>query len=339
MAVALMHTTDVWNDIPYEEAFQGDQNIKPTFNTQQDIYGYIKFLLEEGIGYLNAVDESPFRLDEGGDYLYDGDVEMWKKAAYAYLAKRALHLSKRNGNAAYEEAMGYLDMAIGNASEDFQFNYGDATKNSNPLYQFMRDRGDVRMGAFFVDMLQLRFDPRLPAFVEPILVNGEPVFVGSVPGSAADTASQPGPAIAAPTAPTYFATHQEMLFIKAECEFKTGASDAVVRETLYAALEASLDKYGVFSQEYVDAYKEQMANVGGDALYKELMTQKYIALCYQSEVYNDFRRTNNIVEIPVNPNGFENAIPRRFPYSTDEITYNPNVPSGVTIMDRVWWDE
>lgn len=339
MAVALLHTTDVWNDIPYDEAFQGDQNIRPTFNTQQEIYGTIKILLEEGIADLNATDESAFKLDEGGDYFYDGDVDMWKKAAYSYLAKRALHLSKRNGNAAYEEAMGYLNDAIADASEDFQFNYGDATKNSNPLYQFMRDREDVRMGAFFVEMLKLRFDPRLPAFVEPIMVGGEPMYVGSVPGSAADTASKPGPAIAAPDAPTYFATYMEMLFIMAECQHMTGAGDAAVRETLFMAMEESLNKYGVYSQEYVDEYMAQMAEVGGDALYKELMTQKYIALCYQSEVYNDFRRSNNVVEIPTNPNGFESEIPRRFPYSTDEITYNPNVPEGVTIMDRVWWDQ
>ena len=69
------------------------------------------------------------------------------------------------------------------------------------------------------------------------------------------------------------------------------------------------------------------------------MTQKYIATFYQPEAYHSWRRTGFPV-IPPNPLGAEDEIPRRFPYTSLEMTYNnENVPKGVTITDRVWWDE
>jgi len=37
MAHTLGLTTDLWNEIPYTEAFQGDANLRPVFNTQQQI--------------------------------------------------------------------------------------------------------------------------------------------------------------------------------------------------------------------------------------------------------------------------------------------------------------
>lgn len=333
MAIALMQTTDVWGDIPYDEAFQGDENITPGFQAQEQIYNTIFTLLQEGIDDLGQTDESPFALT--GDYFYDGDVASWIAAGNAYLAKAHLHLTKKSADH-WNQALNFVNNAMQSADGDMQFNYGTGTKDSNPLYQFMRDRGDVRMGAFFVEMLKTRQDPRLPVFVTPD-ANGE--YTGAEPGSGNTDASEPGPGIAAPDAPTYFATYMEMLFIKAECQLKTGAGEAAVKETLADAVEASLNKYGVFDQAYFDAWVGVLGGLTGADLEKELFTQKYIALCYQSEVYNDFRRTNNIIDITPNPNGFEDDIPRRFPYSTDEITYNPNVPDGVTIMDRVWWDQ
>jgi hypothetical protein len=34
----------------------------------------------------------------------------------------------------------------------------------------------------------------------------------------------------------------------------------------------------------------------------------------------------------------QHAIPRRFPYATDEKVYNPNTPKIADNWVRVWWD-
>ena len=66
----------------------------------------------------------------------------------------------------------------------------------------------------------------------------------------------------------------------------------------------------------------------------EIMTQKYIAMFTDPEVYNDWRRTG----IPSLTPNTGSAVPTRFAYPDNEIRYNPNAPLGVTQFDKVWWD-
>ena len=66
------------------------------------------------------------------------------------------------------------------------------------------------------------------------------------------------------------------------------------------------------------------------------MTQKYIALYADPEVFNDWRRTG-IPELDPNTGS---QIPRRLPYAEQTILLNDNTPSpaDLTIFSRVWWD-
>ena len=67
------------------------------------------------------------------------------------------------------------------------------------------------------------------------------------------------------------------------------------------------------------------------------MAQKYIATFGTNQAFADFRRTGLPV-VPVAEGAVIPAMPVRFPYAQEEITYNgANVPS-VTISTKVWWD-
>jgi hypothetical protein len=90
------------------------------------------------------------------------------------------------------------------------------------------------------------------------------------------------------------------------------------------------------------AYDSVVQMYTGADLFKEIMTQKYIALFYQAEAFNDWRRTDNVIGLVPNPTPpvTRHEIPRRFLYPTDEVNYNPNTPGDVTnIWQRVWWDK
>ena len=136
MAQSLGLTTDFWNDIPYTEAFQGDANLTPAFNTQEEIYGILQQLLTDGIanlqiaGNYEAVD---------GDMMYGGDLAMWTKAAYALKARYSLHLSKINPQTAYAGVLANLPMAFTSNSDDLEFIFGTTSSEANPLWQFMVD--------------------------------------------------------------------------------------------------------------------------------------------------------------------------------------------------------
>jgi hypothetical protein len=107
-------------------------------------------------------------------------------------------------------------------------------------------------------------------------------------------------------------------------------------------LSASLNKWGVYNDLYIQGYTNlYLDTLNVTLLYWELMTQKYIALFNQAETFNDWRRTNNAIGLGPNPtpSAQKNEIPRRFPYSLGEKSYNSNTPPNVTIWDRVWWDK
>jgi len=333
LAICLGQLTDVFNDIPWSEALQGIADPTPAYDSQEFIYEEIHRLLDEAIEHLLESNES---VGIDGDYFYNGDPVLWLKAAHALKARYYLHLTKRKGNQAYQNALNELELAFTSNIDDMQFNFGSGASESNPLYQFMRDWADVRMGAYFIDMLKEYNDPRLAVYAYP---DDNEEYTGSVPGSGNASASWPGPAVAEAESPTYLITYVELLFMKAEIIYQTGNDEIQVREILIQAVTESLDKLSVYDESWLAEYASSIADLQGIDLFEEVMTQKYIATFYQPEVYHSWRRTGFPL-IPLNPNGAEGQIPRRFPYSSYEQSFNKeNVPQGVSITDRVWWDE
>lgn len=351
MAVALGQATDVWGDIPYSEALQADVTTTPVFDSQQSVYAAIQALLDEGIQKLQE-DANDFALS--GDYIYGANLDQWVKAAYALKARYALHLSNVE-NEAYTKALTYLGNAFTSLDDNMKVDFFSGSTSSNPFYQFMVDRGDVRMGTFFINYLKENADPRLPVLAEPIAETihyykdgvldsvvaggyfGSPAVVeqGADP-SPLENASAPGSAIAAADAPVYFITYTELLFIKTEAEFKTSTGDA--KATLKQAVATSLEQYGVSDDAWLADLEAKIDGLSGDDLFKEIMIQKYTALAYQNENFVDFRRTNNVIGLELHPLTTATEFPRRFIYPTDAVTFNPNTPANVTLYDRVWWD-
>jgi hypothetical protein len=330
-AITLGQLTDVWNDIPWTEALKGNEETQPVFDSQESIYAAIHELLDEAVDSLSVPDP----VGIAGDYFYNGDAALWTMAAYALNARYYLHLSKRWGQDAFELALSAIPLAFSGNGDDLQFQYGTGASASNPLYQFMLDRDNVRMGAFFIDLLKGAGDPRLEVFASPDVNGG---YTGSAPGQTNVEASRPGTAFASPDAPTYLITFVEVLFTKAEAMYATGSPDEEVRSVLIEAVTASLEKFGVMDEVWMGAFAESLGQLTGEALLEVIMTQKYIATFYQPEAYHSWRRTGYPV-IPLNPVGQTGEIPRRYPYPATEMVWNPNTPKGVSITDRVWWDE
>ncbi len=332
MAMNIAQSSAIWGSMPYSEAYQGNENWTPKFDTQKELYESAQKLLSEAITELKK-DPGIFPIE--GDYLFGGDADAWVKFAYMLKARYTIHLSKVAPD--WDAVLANLDLGFTSSGEDALMQFNDSPTGANPFYQFMRDRGDVRMNAFLINMLLDAQDPRLAVLANTVTVEDSTYYEGSVTGSANENASTPGSAIAGATTPVPFITYTEGLFMRAEANFQKG-NDA--KQDLLNAVEASLNYYGVFDQTWFDTYTAKVNNdINGADVLKEIFKQKYIALTYQTEAFNDFRRSNNILEIPVNANGQENEIPRRFPYATDAVTYNPNTPSGVSIVDRVWWDK
>jgi len=339
LANTLGVVTDVWGDIPYSDAFQGAANLQPKFDTQEQIYALINATLDDAIANLTSSDGVG---TAERDLMFGGKAAPWTAAAWSFKARYALHLSKLQGATAYQNALAAIaNGAISSNDGDLQFNF-PGYPYSNPFFNFENERGDVTMHKTFIDMLNTRFDPREPVYADPYGPNGEWIGAGFDYGGDGSELAWPGSAVAYETSPVQFITNAETMFIKTECEFQTGVAESTVKDDLVASVRASMDKWGVTTDAYMAAYDSaiRVATVTGVALYHEIMVQKYIALYMQLETFNDWRRTENIIGLAVNDfsTAARHAIPRRYPYSVDEVTYNSKTPKIADIWVPVWWD-
>jgi len=326
MATSLGVMTDLFGDMPFKDALKGDQNVlKPKFDTQLKIYDTIKVILDKAIVDLGKA-SSENLVSVKGDVIYNGDVTKWEKAAYAVKARNALQLSKVKAATAYTDALAAAANGFTSNSDDMSVPW--ETANHNPIFQFMEQRGDVRMGATLVNLMKSISDPRLPFYANK---DASGSYTGCIIGSQNGTASAPGNYIAGVTASSIIITYAEQKFIEAEANFmlsKTTEAKAALLEAVKASVTRTT---ATFDLTWYNT------NIGGQTLTLDLiMKQKYIASFGTNQAYADYRRTGLPV-MPAYPGSILPSMPNRYPYPQDEISYNgANVPT-VTISDKLWW--
>lgn len=328
LALSIGFMTDMFGDIPYSEAFMGMENLSPKFDSQESLYTEIISLLDGAIADFGASDNA---IAVSGDYFYGGDIDAWKKAAYALKARYSIHLTKIKGNEAYQNALSAIGNAISSNDDDLEFIFGSSDAEAGPMYQFMLERGDIGMCATIVDMMKATTDPRLLQHAEGDSIKN---IVGSPAGTALIGTSNPGPYYFSQSSAVPLVTYVEMKFIEAEAKLGTNANEAA--DAFNEAVKASLAKMGVSDTEWEAA---NASETGSTISLKKIMEQKYIALYAQFEAYNDWRRSDNIIGLDVAANATQSSIPRRLPYPTSTQTYNSNAPEGRDIMSPVWWDK
>lgn len=325
LAMGLGTMTNLFGDIPYSDAFKGSEDLTPSYDTQQEIYTAIDGLLDGAITDLNS-SENVFDIE--GDLIYGGDTDAWIKAANSLKARYDLY----RGN--YADALTSVAASFA-AGEDFKLGFGPENNQSGPIYQYNTVSvwgADINMASTFIDMLNGVSDPRLPFYAD--LFGG--VYVGSVPGSEDEDASDLGPYNDSPEAPVLFSSYAEMKFIEAECYMMQAVPDNAAAAIAYQeAIAASL--------EYVTGLADHSAWLtatgidiedGTTITLEKIITQKYIAMYSTVVPYDDFRRTGFPTLTPVAGAG---AIPVRFPYPQSEISYNyANVPSVASNNVPLW---
>lgn len=326
IATTLGITTDLFGDMPFSEAFRGNENIlTPKFDTQEELYDTLQAILDAAIADFNNTTN---KVSVGGDVIYGGNITKWEKAAYSIKARHALQLSEVNGNAAYTAAL--TAAANGFTSNDDDFMVPWNADNHNPIFQFMEQRTDIRMGAALIDLMKVNNDPRLPFYAAK---DGDGNYTGSISGSQNDLASKPGSYVAGATAPSVIMSFAELKFIEAEANLKLGQT-VPAQAAFEAAVAASVLKVtGNANTAWLDA------NINGVTVTPELiMSQKYIATFGTNQAYADYRRTGlPVMTLPIG--AVLAAMPTRYPYAQEEITYNGDNVPDVTISDKLWWDK
>lgn len=326
MAYHLGLTTDLWGDVPYSDALNGSSGVtKAKYDTQQTIYTTIFTLLNGAITDLSST-SSAFAPGTD-DVIYEGDLEKWLKTAYALTARYKLHLVKQNGAAAYTEALAAVAKSYTSNDDDFKVTFGSAYSNSNPIYQFTQERpGYISANSKYVSMLTATNDPRLSAYFDG--------NIGSGSGENNSKASGISEKYASSESPVYLMSYAEIKFIEAEAKLKTSDIPGAVK-AYNDGLKASLQREGVYNATWFDSNQITSSTIS----LEKIINQKYLSSFLQIETWADWRRTG-FPSLALAKGAVTSEIPRRFPYPQSERLYNgANMPSGLTITSRVWWDK
>lgn len=332
--------TDMWGEVPWTEALQGAVLMQPKYDKQSEIYPQLFTLLDSGIYNLTLASTALPSVD----YIYGGTLATskasWIRAAYSLKARYWMRLSERNANAS-TNALAAIANGFTSASQQMMFNKYEATSiGENPWYQFLSDRTHFSYSKTLDDILVARNDPRRDVYAS--LVGG--VIVPAPNGTATQTQggtySQSLITINGRTAPTPLMTYHELLFIKAEAEFRTSA--ATWQTTLQDAIRASFVSKGLTTGDADTYFTDEVTpllTVGNEL--REIITQKWIAF-YEHEsiqAYNDYRRTG--FPTMTNPNNATTGFVNRFPWALSEISSNSyNVPEtelDYIYTEKVWW--
>jgi len=173
--------TDLWGDAPYSKALAGDlggdENIKPAFDSQEDIYAGILADLDTANTLLSKKQSDYDGISSEQDIFFGGDVQQWRQFANSLALRYYMRLSEKSPSVAQAgigkilgDPKGYP--LILNASDDVNMDYPGTSSSdswpSNAVYGQL-EQGSFRrlkMCATLVDTMQARNDPRLELWAQ-----------------------------------------------------------------------------------------------------------------------------------------------------------------------------
>jgi hypothetical protein len=336
-AFCLGVATDYWGDIPYSEAFKGNNELQPVYDSQESIYKTIQQLLDEGIADIN---KNAIIKPKEDDLFYKGNMDKWKRLAYTLKARYYMHLTKAPGYTALAQAdlaLTALQNGMIANSDDLMMEYSGGAGEESPWYMNTLPVQTLVLSSACVDTLVMRNDPRLPFLIDTAkktgLYNGRPIGSVNISGSL-DVYSLAGPAHGEAGSNMYVFNYSEALFLKAEATLiKSGF--AVAQPIYQSAIKSHMSKLEIDTGD-VNNYLASRGTLTAANALQRIMEEKKIANFLSIENFNDWRRTGFPVLTRV-PNALSD-IPRRMLYPQVEITSNPQSLQNARLTDRVWWD-
>jgi hypothetical protein len=320
-------TTALHGDVPYAQAAAGRENLNPEFTGQSSIYQGVVDSLDAAIANLEAGGISPGQQD----VFFNGDAQPWIEVAYTLKARFQLH----RGN--YEGALTAAQNGISSRDNNLIAPHGGSQSvNTNPFWLFKEVERSTYMTAgdsYAARLLDSSADAyRGNSKTDESARFGE--YFITTDGGSYDMNTSEG-AYFGQAADYALVTYAENELIEAEAELlvngSSGYSDALAalnnaRDANDAKLAPGTDNYEDYALS--DFASGGLANDGqsqGNALLTEVLEEKYLTLMAHIETFNDVRRTDNFLGVPVKDG---NELPQRFLIPQVEITTNDNAPSN-----------
>jgi len=328
LAIGYGDATSYFGDIPFSDALKGLESLKPTYDTQEQVYTGVQNLLDQAISDLSG-DSGPVR-PGGDDLIFSGDSGAWIATAQALKARYLMQTIKRGGSAS--TILGLIQNAFSSRDSEPGFTWGTAQTDNNPLAKFGVDRPNTLIiDDHFSGLLSTKNDPRLDNYAKPeVDMDGNILYYQYfVSGDenlhwAQDNATIPLISI------------EELKFMEAELQLMNG-DEAAAKSAMVAGVTESMLRVGDLSFDMTGA----LVGVGLDyiatieanfdaATDKEAVIMEEAYTAYYGHAFHqswaNYRRTGypSLTPSPTGDNGLNpgGAIPKRYIYPISESETN-----------------
>lgn len=343
--------TDLYGDIPFNEALKGpsDGNFTPVYDSQEKVYEGLLSMIEESIVLLK---DGSGEIDGSMDILYSGNKSRWLKFAYSFKFRALMRISQKKDVSASLQALIDSKELFSSNDEEAKVVFLSVSPEANPIFENVvaGARNEFKMAATFIDALKSTDDPRLTIMAQEAKNGG---YVGKpsgyeespLPNFGYDDVSPIGKKYLEPTAPGYFLSYSELLFLQAEAAKRglIAGGDERAKSYYELAIMNSLTENGVALSYNKFIAHPKVSYQSANAL--ELIgTQKWIVLfCQGFESWTEWRRTGFPVLTPA-AQGYINVIPSRLKYESTEVSVNGiNYKAAIKrqgpdeLNTKIWW--
>jgi hypothetical protein len=353
-AYIFQNLVDCWGDVPYTEAFQAPENLKPAYTPQKEIYEDLVVQLDAAMKLIQDAPSSSTVITAGSDIMFGGDMQKWLKFANTLKLRILIHQADISGRTAYitekiatTASIGYLG-----AGESAKVNPGYVVSQGkmNPFYEtFYNNAGTSQSdgityyfaGKDCIDFLKSTNDPRISRFFNSYTTTGAAAYEGNYFGLSQDELTPQastsklgyqvgveGTMIGTPTKSSPILTDMESLFIQAEAAErgliagnpKALYESAVTQSFIYMGLTVT-EAAAYLAQESVQVNYNSTSNKR-----QLIISQKWAALngIAPVEIWTDYRRTGYPVDITfsIDPARSSDTPPVRLLYPQDEVNVN-----------------
>lgn len=248
-----LNLTNMHGEVILKEAFNTSQRTFK-YDDQEEVYAEVRRLCHLSIEYLNMTGDgvNQQNLARGDAYFYNGDVNKWKKFAYAVLARSFNHLTNKTDYKP-DSVIHYANLAINSNDDNAMAKFANSgiTGTMNWFGPSRANAGTLRQTAYIANLMS-GTNSRFPSVNDPrawyiIRENTNGTFKGIRPNKGTDglaAADQPqnfwGGAFGTTTAandnnarfifkngaPYPIITASEVQFMKAEAHYRKGEKDA-----------------------------------------------------------------------------------------------------------------
>lgn len=345
--------TDLYGDIPYFEALQG--NTQPAFDSQEDIYNDLFKELDEAVDQFEEIGKVK------GDILYGSadvvhQVKMWKRFANTLrmiLALRVSEVDAALGETQFLAAMAADEGGFASNDDNAVLDYPGGSFN-NPWFGIGSDQGVSTLVAGIVNSYG---DNRKEAFG----LTSSGTLIGVPYGLLREDAiayvnSTSGWSLILNTpyreqgSPLFVLTYADALMARSQAAFY-GWTTENYEDLYYDGLQASWEQWGVYdSDDFDDFTSNPLVTLDGNSGINDenkIALQRWLTFYPNGmQGWSEWRRTGVPALTPtpdaVNTTG---QIPVRFPIPSVEYNYNRSaVDAAVARMGsdndqtKVWWD-